>query len=41
MRNHLHERPLGHAEMTRMEFIMLAAEWSAALTRLRFGNAPL
>jgi hypothetical protein len=31
MRNHLvHERPLGHAEMTRMEFIMLAAGWSAA-----------
>ena len=32
MRNHLvHERPLGHAEMTQMEFIMLAAGWSAAL----------
>ena len=31
MRNHLvHERPLGHAEMTRMEFIMLEAGWSAA-----------
>jgi hypothetical protein len=31
MRNHLvHERPLGHAKMTRMEFIMLAAGWSAA-----------
>jgi hypothetical protein len=31
MRNHLvRERPLGHAEMTRMEFIMLAAAWSAA-----------
>jgi hypothetical protein len=31
MRNHLvHERPLGHAEMTRMEVIMLAAGWSAA-----------
>ena len=31
IRNHLvHERPLGHAEMTRMEFIMLAAGWSAA-----------
>jgi len=32
MRNHLvRERPLGHAEMTRMEFIMLAAGWSTAL----------
>ena len=32
MRNHLvRERPLGHAEMTRMETIMLAAGWSAAL----------
>jgi hypothetical protein len=31
MRNHLvHERPLGHAEMTRTETIMLAAGWSAA-----------
>jgi hypothetical protein len=31
MRNHLvRERPLGHAEMTRTEFIMLAAGWSAA-----------
>jgi hypothetical protein len=31
VRNHLvHERPLGHAKMTRMEFIMLAAGWSAA-----------
>ena len=31
MRNHLvRERPLGHAEMTRMEFIMLAAGWSTA-----------
>jgi len=31
MRNHLvRERPLGHAEMTRMETIMLAA-WSTAL----------
>ena len=31
MRIHLvRERPLGHAEMTRMEFIMLAAGWSAA-----------
>ena len=29
MRNHLvRERPLGHAEMTRMETIMLAAGWS-------------
>ena len=27
---HARERPLGHAEMTRMEFIMLAAGWSAA-----------
>ena len=25
------ERPLGHAEMTRMETIMLAAGWSTAL----------
>ena len=25
------ERPLGHAEMTRMEFIMLVAGWSTAL----------
>jgi hypothetical protein len=25
------ERPLGHAEMTRMEAIMLAAGWSTAL----------
>jgi hypothetical protein len=32
MRNHLvRERPLGHAEMTRTEFIMLAAGWSTAL----------
>ena len=32
MRNHLVcERPLGHAEMTRMETIMLAAGWSTAL----------
>ena len=32
MHNHLvRERPLGHAEMTRTEFIMLAAGWSAAL----------
>ena len=32
MRNHLvRERPLGRAEMTQMEFIMLAAGWSAAL----------
>ena len=32
MRNPLvRERPLGHAEMTRMEFIMLAAGWSTAL----------
>ena len=32
MRNHLvRERPLGHAEMTRMETIMLAAGWSTAL----------
>jgi hypothetical protein len=29
MRNHpVRERPLGHAEMTRMETIMLAAGWS-------------
>ena len=32
MRNHLvRERPLGHAEMTGMETIMLAAGWSTAL----------
>jgi hypothetical protein len=32
MRNHLvRERPLGHAEMTRMETIKLAAGWSTAL----------
>ena len=32
MRNYLvRERPLGHAEMTRMETIMLAAGWSTAL----------
>jgi hypothetical protein len=32
MRNHLvRERPLGHAEMTRMETIVLAVAWSAAL----------
>jgi hypothetical protein len=32
MHNHLvRERPLGHAEMTRMETIMLAAGWSTAL----------
>jgi len=32
MRNHLvRKRPLGHAEMTRMETIMLAAGWSTAL----------
>jgi hypothetical protein len=32
MRNHLvRERPLGHAEMTRMETIMLAVGWSTAL----------
>jgi hypothetical protein len=32
MRNDLiRERPLGHAHMTRFEFIMLAAGWSAAL----------
>ena len=32
MRNYLvHERPLGHAEMIRMETIMLAAGWSTAL----------
>jgi hypothetical protein len=32
MRNHLvRERPLGHAEMTRFESIMLAAGWSTAL----------
>jgi hypothetical protein len=32
MRNRLvRERPLGYAEMTRMEIIMLAAGWSAAL----------
>ena len=31
MRNHVRERPLGHAEMTRTEFIMLAAGWSTAL----------
>jgi hypothetical protein len=32
MPNHLvRERPLGRAEMTRMETIMLAAGWSTAL----------
>ena len=32
MRNDLvRERPLGHAEMTRIEAIMLAAGWSTAL----------
>ena len=32
MRSHLvRERPLGRAEMTRMETIMLAAGWSTAL----------
>ena len=32
MRNQLvHERPLGHVEMSRTEFIMLAAGWSTAL----------
>jgi hypothetical protein len=32
MRNHLvRERPLGHAEMTQMELILLAAGWSTAL----------
>jgi len=32
MRNHVvRERPLGHAETTRMETIMLAAGWSTAL----------
>ncbi len=32
MRNHLvRERPLGHAEMNRMETIALAAGWSTAL----------
>ena len=32
MRNHLvRERPLGQAEMTRMETIMPAAGWSTAL----------
>ena len=25
------ERPLGHADMTRMEFIMIVAGWSTAL----------
>jgi hypothetical protein len=31
MRNHpVRERPLGHAEMTGMETIMLAAGWSTA-----------
>ena len=32
MSNHLvRERPLGHADMSRMEFIMLVAGWSTAL----------
>ena len=32
MRNHLvRERPFGHADMTRFEFIMLMAGWSTAL----------
>jgi hypothetical protein len=31
MRNHLVcERPLGHAEMTQIEIIMLTAGWSTA-----------
>ena len=32
MRSHLvRERPLGHAKMSRTEFIVIAAGWSAAL----------
>ena len=32
MRNHLvRERPLGHADMTRMETIMIVAGWNTAL----------
>jgi hypothetical protein len=32
MRSHLvRERPLGHADMTRMEFIIIAAGWSTVL----------
>jgi hypothetical protein len=32
MRNHpVRERPLGHAEMTRMETVVLAVAWSTAL----------
>jgi hypothetical protein len=34
MRTHLVERPLGHAKMTRFEFIMLAAGWSTALAAI-------
>ena len=35
MRNHLvRKRPLGHAEMTRMETIVLAAGWSTALVAI-------
>jgi bacterioferritin-associated ferredoxin len=35
MRNHLvRERPLGHADMSRMELIMFAAGWSAAFVAI-------
>ena len=35
MRNHpVRERPLGHAEMSRTETIMLAAGWSTALVAI-------
>ena len=29
--HHVRERPLGHAEMTRMETVVLAVGWSTAL----------
>ena len=35
MRNHLvRKRPLSHAEMTRLAFIMIAAGWSVALAAI-------
>jgi len=35
MRNHLvRKRPLSHAEMTRLAFIMIAAGWSVALVAI-------
>ena len=35
MRNHLvRKRPLSHAEMTRLAFIMIAGGWSLALVAI-------